>query len=353
MPLIFLLGPSVPNPVGAVVKIVNAKQAGAQGMDWSFESMSGWYQAQRKYVNTLRVITNSQYVGPIQVQQAILGLGCVQGATYRFPLPELNNSDGGTPTTPTEIDTGSFAQSISIHQDQDDAKQWLVVISYSSYDINHEWGNSNVANGSINPLETAPEVHWTSAKYEAYYTMDVNGLPYRNTVGDPFDPVPPTEETRQVLSFVRNESEYNETWAQAYRDSVNSDTFLGYAPNQVKCKDIQGQRIYGPDYGYYWRVSYEFEFRVGYPLVPNNPDQGTTGWTTLILNAGLRQFPGGVGAKAQITLNGALVTSPVPLTQAGAVLPDGGTPYYLQFNQYSPMPFAFLNIPQNAFTTSQ
>ena len=361
--LIFLVGPKVGNPVGSVTKIVNAKQAGANGMRWSFDQTGGFYQANRRYTNTLRVFTNSQYVGAIQVQQAVLGTGAVQGATYRFPLPELNG-DGTVPTTPCETDSGSFCQTIEIAQDQEDARQWLVTLQYSSLDIAHEMGTSELQNGAVNPVESAPKVHWSSAKYPVSYPLDVNGLPFINTVGDPLEDPPQTEETRPVLHFTRVETQYNDSWAQQFRDTVNADTFLGWNPGQVKCRDIQGERQYSTDYGYYWEVSYEFEFRIGSTTVIDQTDQfgsplgtstNTTGWKERVLNAGLRQLVNGTGDPSQIMIDGALVTSPVPLQENGSYEPLTGSvdPYYLEFTLYPSAPFSQLNIPTNVLTQSQ
>ncbi len=366
---VFLGGPVVTNPQGTVFQIINAKEVGAQGMHWSFVDKGGWFLPDRKYTNTLRVFTTSPLVGPIQVQQAVLGIGAVQGAYYRFPLPELV---GGaiSLTTPTEQDTGSFCQSMEIAQDAEDSRQWKVVLQYSSYDIFHELGGSNVQNGSINPIEMAPEVHWSSAKFEVSNVLDINGIPFINTAGDPLENPPKTEETRQVLLFTRNESDYQEQWAQQFRDSVNGTVFLGYQPNQVKCKDIQGKRIYSTDYGYYWQVSYEFEFRIGYTTMVTaaegdvdtigegffNPSTTTTGWYAVVLNAGLRQLVGGTGSPKQITIDGSLVTAPVPLQQNGAYVPlttAGTDPFYLQFVLYPAQDFSLLNIPNNVLTQTQ
>ncbi len=345
MPLIFLGGPSLVSPAGTVTEIRNVKERGALEMHWSFEQQDGWYQASRRYTNTLRVFTSKDLVGPIQIQQAVLGIGAVQGSYYRFPLNEYVNGAVQTATI-CEQDTASFAQSIDIDQESEDARQWLVKINYGPYSINHQFGSSNVQEGSINPTESYPEVHWSSAKYEVHYATDQTGNPYVNTVGDPLENVPPTEETRTVLQFTRNEAQYQESWASQYRDAVNSDSFLGYLPNTVKCKDIQGQKVYSADYGNYWRVSYEFEFRIGFPKA----DGTTTGWTTQILNAGLRQNVNGVAA--QITLNGALITSPVALQQDGTYQPTAD-PFYLDFVQYGAMPFSFLNIPVDVLTSNQ
>jgi hypothetical protein len=372
MPLIFGAGPQVNNPVGAVIACYNAKQPGAQGMNWSFGSLGGVTQANRKYTNTLRVITNSPFVGPLQIQQFVLGTGAVQGATYRFPLPEVNpppTTGPACPTIPTETDAGSFCNEIDFQQDSEDACLWLVTLKYSSWDVAHELGTSQAQNGAINPTEMAPEVNWSFAKYEVSNTQDINGNPFINTAGDPLENPPKVEETRQVLSFVRNEQNYNDNYAQQFRDHVNSDIFLGWPPNMVKCKSILGQRVYTADWGYYWKVSYEFEFRVGTLLnyaeewVFDQPvtSGNFTGWDAVVLNAGLRQLVGGTGTPQQITIDGSLITSPVPLQQNGAYTPlTAGTdetgsvdPWYIEFTLYPSAPFAQLNIPQDLLTESQ
>jgi hypothetical protein len=92
MPLIILSGPSVPNPYGAIVSITNGKEG--FGMDWTYQMIGGWYQGARSYTNTMIVVTNSPLVGPIQVQQALIGIGAVQGSTYLRPLPEYFASTG-------------------------------------------------------------------------------------------------------------------------------------------------------------------------------------------------------------------------------------------------------------------
>lgn len=369
MPLILLRFPSVPNPVGAITKIVNAKEVGAQGMTWAYENQGGFVRGTRSYTNTLRVITNSPFVGPIQVQQALIGIGAVQGSFYRFPLPEFNG-DGVAPTAPTEQDTGSFLHSIEIRQEAEDAKQWLATFSYGPFDINHEIGSSEATNGSNNPLEKAPEATWTGTIQETSYPNDINGVPFLNTVGDPIENPPKREESRQTLTFIRNEATYNENYAQSFRQTVNLNTFLEFPPGCAKCKMITGKRIYTADFGYYWEVVYEFEFRVIKQTIPatfdpitgqSNNDGSTQifGFQDRVLNAGFRQIVN--GNATQITVSGSPVSSAVALSSEGVPLNIGVTdnpdnapePFFLTFNQYFSSDFDQLNIPPNVLTTNQ
>jgi hypothetical protein len=361
MPLSLLYGPSVVSPYGAIVEVRNAKTSGSQGMDWSFEQFGGWYQGNRKYTNTLRVITNDPRVGPIQIQQFILGMGVLQGSYYQFPLTEyingaLSNPAGGI----TEQDTGSFCQTVTIKPETSDGKQWLATFSYSALNIYHEYGSSEAQNGSINPLESAPVVKWSGVIYEITYPQDANGVPFLNTVGDPFENPPKVEEARQSLSFVRNEATYNDNYAQQFRMSLNSDVFLGFQPLQAKCKNIDGERIYSSDYGYYWRVSYEFEFRIAYFYSPSTQQTTTYGFQEIVLNAGLRKLLSN-GTLSQILVDGTPITNPVALTKDGVPLnstwaqsaSSNPNPYYLIFQNYPTQAFAQLNIPPNILTQNQ
>jgi hypothetical protein len=357
VPLIILNFPQVlPDAaVGEIVSITNAKMPGGQGMRWSFEQLGGWWIGARLYTLTLRVITNSPFVGPIQIIQALQGIAVVQGNYYQFPLPEYPRN----PNLPgiIENDQGSLLQTIDLKQESEDAKQWLATLEYGPFDVNHELGNSQITNGSINPTDAAPTVRWSSAKYEISYPQDINGNDFVNTVGDPLENPPKREESRQRLSYTANYAQYNETWAQSFRDSINSDVFLGFQPHQVKCADIQGDRIYTADYGYYWRVAFEFEFRVQV-FTDSNGNTQTYGFEDLVLNAGMRQLNTN-STLSQIIINGVPVTSPVPLTQDGSPLnstwaqANNPSPVYLVFLQYATSTFANLNIEQSILTANQ
>ncbi len=375
MGLVLINFPSVPNAVGAVTQILNAKMPGSNGMHWSYREQGGVVSSSREYTNTMRVFTNSPFVGPIQIQQALIGIGAVQGSSYFFPLPELNppalgSRDFTFPTTlPVEQDTGSFLHSLEIKQDSEDARQWLCTFSYGPMDIGHEIGTSNASIGSSNPVETAPEVHWTPAIYEEYYPHDINGKPFVNTVGDPIEDPPKRECSRQTLSFTRNEDKYNETYAATFRETLNLDNFLGFAPNQAKCKSIDGERIYTADYGYYWKVSYQFEFRIVKFVVPGtyDPETGeetdtttiTYGWEDIVLNAGFRQLDAN-GKPQDILVKGLRISAPAALNADGSPTYIGvdvqaqlPLPFYLIFQQYPQMDFSQLNIPANVLTESQ
>lgn len=371
MGLILLSGPALGPQVGTVLSVTNVQKAGSQGLVWAYEQSGGIMTNTRRYTNTLRVITNNAYVGPLAVQQFLIAHGMVQGSTYRFPLPEFGPGSSSTlPSVPTEIDTGSFLSRLSFEQETEDGRQWLCRFEYGPFDAQHEVGTTDAASGASNPLEMAPEAQWTPTFVETAYPQDINGLPFLNTVGDPVEDPPKREESRQSLSFVRNEDQYNEAYADTFRLKINADPFLGFAPGQARVKTISGKRVYTADYGYYWQVTYEFEFRKIIFQVPSSfdPETGvsnddgitiTYGWEDLVLNAGFRQV-GSDGEIAPILIKGQPLTSPMALTESGEGLnlgvnidSDIDEPYYLIFQQYGSVMFSDLNIPTNILTANQ
>lgn len=363
MGLRLLKSPSVLSYAGSVVSIRNVMDSGTQGMNWSYQSQGGVVSAGRSYTNALRVITSHAYFGPIQIQQSLIALGAIQGSYYVFPLPELVNGAIIQPG-PYEQDTGSFLHEIDIKQETDDGKQWICTFSYGPVDVQQQLGDTDAASGASNPLQAAARVTWGQSIFETSYPQDIYGRPFLNTVGDPIEDPPKREECRQSLSYVRNEANYNESYANEFRLKLNDAPFLGFGPNQVKIKSITGERQYQADFGYYWTVNYEFEFRKVTFTQPatfdaisglNNGDGFTIdyGFEEIVLNQGF-QSKGADGKITRIMINGQPTSNPMALSQQGEVLYKDVTlaaglppPYYLVFDNYRQANFSDLNIPQD------
>lgn len=320
-------GPSVYSY--GVLSAVDTYEKGSRSATWAVDET----RCNRTYTNKVKVQTLNRFTGPLQIVGSI---GVVLGQTYRFPL---------LASSATEVDTGSFVQSIKAEQDSEDGLQWMVTIEYGPFDVVHELGNSDLTSGIICPTDRNYEVWTETAKFERYKTEDENidpdtgeGQPYLNTVGDPLLDPPATEETRPVINIARNEASYSDAWASQFKDCVNSGEFLGYPPNTVKCKDIKPERIYDPDWGYYFRVVYQFEIR---------DDDDGNGFTHLALNAGYRQLVNGTGSPVNVTdANGQQITDAVPLQKDGSYKPSAD-PYYLQFYPFPAVDFSQLNIPDD------
>lgn len=323
-------GPSILIPT--LLEVGDDYVPGSRSGSWSI----GDGRCDRTYSSRLKVIASSKYAGPCQI---VSSLGIHLGDTYRSPM-----FSGYT----AETDTGSFLQSIraeqSTEQGADGSMQWSVTLEYAPYDVAHQLGTSDINQGIICPTDASIDIFFEQAKYKRYKPEDEGSppQPYLNTVGDPLLNTPETEETRPILTIVRNESTYNDAYASQFKDSVNSDEFLGFPPNTVKCADIKAERFYDPDWGYWFRVSYRFEFR---------DDDDGNGYSQLVLNAGYRQLVNGAGTPVNITIAGQQITDAVALQKDGSYDP-AGEPYFLTFSEFPSVDFSGLNIPDDLLTVN-
>lgn len=315
-------------PVGAIVRVTNMKDVGGVEGGWSV-------QGGRTYSVSLRVETNNAYVGPLQV---IRSLNLKMGDYYQFPMLEFN----GDPAAPVgaEKDTGSFLNSVSARRESEDALSWVVTMDFNPYDLVHELGDEATEDGSANPLNMRPKVSWGGSKFEVARARDLDGKPFINTANEPLEDVPKFEETRPLLTITRNEETFNAAYANQFKDTVNQDTFLGYPPNTVKCKDIVGERDYHADWGYFWEIKYEFEIR-------DDTATDGDGWTTVLTNIGFRELVG--STPTEVIIGGKPVSEPVLLNEAGRYVP-GADPHYLEFRVYESVDFGQLNIPEDILT---
>lgn len=331
-----------PNVLGpaAIKKIYEDYEPGARSGSWAVDEV----RCNRTYSSRIKVVTDSPFFGPAQLLLA-LSAYVKLGQVYQFPV---------FASVPSENDTGSFLQSMRAELTSEDGLQWAVTLDYGPFDVNHQLGSSYLNMGIIDPLERYPEVICNDAKYERYKPYDETPpdpedetaggpLPYVNTVGDPLLDPPKTEETRPTIRFIRNESTYNDAYASQYKDATNSDEFLGYPPNTAKTSSIGNERIYDPDWGNYFRMTYDFEVR---------DDDDGKGYTLEVLNAGYRQLVNGAGSPVNVVdASGNTVTDAVPLQQNGAYVPTAA-PVYLAFQEFASIAFEGLNIPDDILTAN-
>jgi hypothetical protein len=303
-------------------------------------SVSWSGQGGRSYSQQLRVITDDPTMGPRAVAKA---LSFKVGAQYSHPI-----------TSPaTEWDYGNYLQGFDIKEEGDDGCQWLATLTFGPFNWVEQGGATTEAagEGQTDPFKVPIKVSFGTAKYEREITLDMRGKPISNSLGEPFDPTMKRDDSRGLLTLVRNEPTFNAQYVQTFKDTCNQDTFLTiYKANTVKCSDVTAEREYQADWGYYWLVTYIFEIRESITL-----SDGTVifdGWTELVLNKGLHEyrdiFTPSLGLKPVI-MGGAPVTSPVPIGVTGSYDPDN-TPYYRAFQIYPLQDFSKLNFPDDLLT---
>jgi len=292
-------------------------------MDESSRSASWQVGSGRRYQRKFRVLTNSQYDGPITAGNAV-------GIAY---------GDGMTPSYNTnEWDRFAYADSVQIDPEGDDGLGWIITVGYGWYDVNTAGGGKEQ-----NPLLMPIEVSWSLRDHEAVLDVDTEGTAVLNTAGDPFDPPLVVDDPRLVMTVVRNEANFTLAYVLQYRNAINSDQFGGFDPLYCKVLNIQARSQFHQDIGWYYQVTYEFEF-----LSPKVNDDGQ-GYRKQVLSQGMRAI-GNDSKPYHITLNGVPINSPMLLDQNGKLLPPGGTPYYTSFKGYPELPFAVFNFDPNAIS---
>jgi hypothetical protein len=212
-------------------------------------------------------------------------------------------------------------------QDGDNPKLWVVRVEYDTEMPEEE-----------DPFDRPPEYSWTFAQFQKVAALDINGNAIVNSAGQYFDPPIEIDDSRPVLTIVRNEIYFNPAIAIAYQDAINSEWFFGFAPGVVKVANISAVSQVEDDYPsagnkfYYWKVTYEFMMRRG-------------GWTLQLLDQG--RFKISAVADGDVMLEPIRdadlqpVTDPLPLNGSGQPIDEPGPTncVFLPYQVYQALPF--------------
>jgi hypothetical protein len=289
-------------------------------VDELFEGRGGQWTADqgRKWNRTFRVLTNAVTDGP---RTAIVAVGISIGDQY---IPSSNS---------VEWDLDAYATQITATNEEGDQLGWIVTVEYS-------WFSANIAGGGAyqNPLAMPIDVSWSFRNQEIVAEYDNNGNAVLNTANDPFDPPLVIDDPRPLLTVVRNEPTYNIPLVYQYRNAVNADSFAGFDPAMARVIQISGKSAFHQDAGWYWAVTYEFEF---------NPPLG---YQPQVLNMGMRKISQTTNQPVPIILNGLPITKPMLLTKAGNLAKPTDPPYFIQFTMYPSLPFSVFQFDELALT---
>lgn len=232
-----------------------------------------------------------------------------------------NISLGSAYSTSAESDLWARCTSIDAEEVNADGCQWVVTFEFGPFDI---------IRNTENPLDAPVKIEWGWMQFEETVDEDINGNQVVNSAGDPFDPPLVRDQSRPLVTIIKNQPTFSAALVQQYKDATNSDAFGGAGPYTWKCSNITGSQEYHPACGLYWPTKYEFAFEAN-------------GWKTEILDAGLRQLDGSGGRKAIVGSDGQPVTSPVPLDNGEPLAPNA-SPSYLSFQVYKVQAFGALGL---------
>jgi len=188
-----------------------------------------------------------------------------------------------------------------------------------------------------NPLNQPTIIKFSFVDAEEPIDEDVNGAPIVNVNNEFFDPPVKIAFSDLVITLEKNIAFFDPIQAWTYKNAVNSDSFLGLAPGTCRLHGIDAEEVADTDYTYFKQKA-EIHVRRG---MPRTADQYA--WYKRLANRGMYEKVSGKLMKA-VDDAGAEVTSPVLLNNSGAKITDPSLTVWLQFQVYTSLPFAALNI---------
>jgi len=219
------------------------------------------------------------------------------------------------------------------------------VVSQFVYKVSCSYSSISVQTGqSENPLSQKPETRWTFNTADEPVDRTINDAAITNSAGQSFDP-PITKPVHDlVLQYSRNEQSFSPMKALKYKGKVNSATFLNAPPGTVMCTVFDGDKVYDEKYGEYYRVTYEFQFRL------DEVEGKRYGWKRRILDKGLykKLDENNEDGTPKLEIikdadSGGMIVE-VNLDGEGGVLKDGLKSVFLEFDLFEKVSFSPLNI---------
>ncbi len=272
-------------------------------------------------------------------------------------------------------DTAAVVVSRSATQGKElggDETVWDVTITYSTeVSIDEE---ADTFGQPENPLMRYATLDIGQIKFQEPFEWDLLGKHVATDLGEPFNPRPTRDATRQVFRITRNEFQgtspipflhppFKNENHNTFINTVNGNKVLGFEVGFLKLDSVTSRPasfIFKEENHLFdgVRIRYRivtYEVHVAEKKVILNSDGGTIAeqlWQLVVLHAGVFELPpaagGGVGLgkKRRITHDNAMVTDPWPLvgTQQGAVVKfdkenDNHEIEYLEFQRYIQKPW--------------
>ena len=190
--------------------------------------------------------------------------------------------------TETETDLETVVISITSKQLRKSDLLWEVDVKYSSnlFDRDPEHEDPRLRFPKMSMVSEVLQVPVVGTLKQGVpitpEETDIYQDPILNSAGDPYSPQPLVDESRPVVTIVRNEATYSPSLAIVYQDAVNNDNYLGAEPRQLKMESIttpgRQTAVVGGVEETYYPVTYRMIFRrEGWDL--RNLDIGARGTT--------------------------------------------------------------------------
>ena len=219
----------------------------------------------------------------------------------------------------------------AMQPDKDDWQRWIVTCNYSNAigDKRATFGDVQSGQGSNNrPDLEPPTIDWDFEVVQKARARDLDGKAFLNSARQPFTPTPTFEEAYPILTFTRNEMDFNRARASEYAFAVNEDVFLGAHPGQAQCLPPKATQM-SKGKILYWKVTWRIRFLEGYDVLFNIPipEYGPIvpilrpkDWQPEFLDAGLMELQPTIDKQMTIPVPGAggahvpiPIVKPVPI----------------------------------------
>ena len=238
---------------------------------------------------------------------------------------------------------------------------WIVDVAYSgevSFASGEgDEGNEDQKNRPQSPLLTPAVIDWDDVEVELEIDEDYDGNPIVTANGEPINGVRRLF-ADQTVTIQKNMLMFNPFVQARYRQSVNSDPFLGWPPGTAKMQKFQAKSVRSSEVrgGGYWQVTAVIQFRYPYKTTPEKA------WYARVRHEGYykRILEGNLGDGfrfhvVRATRAGEPTAKPVLLNFLGGEIkptnpPDENTAppaiqaHWLEFKLYEPLSYNALGL---------
>jgi hypothetical protein len=187
-----------------------------------------------------------------------------------------------------------------------------------------------------NPLNQPPKIDWTDVETDEPIDVDFDGNPICTINGEPIEGVT-TKLADQVVTIQRNYASFSPSVTSAYRRSVSSDQFLGYAAGTAKMIRFSAKEVRGEGLPAYFDVTASIQFRLPYRTTADKA------WHARVLNQGFYIKSGSTIIRATDS-NGEPTVKPVLLKADGTRETTPASATFLEFRRYGALPYNALGL---------
>ena len=198
---------------------------------------------------------------------------------------------------------------------------WMAVMTYE---------------GEYPAIDSKPKVKWVNAESDEPIDVDYNGAPIVTANGEPIDGV--NRKINDLVATIQlNYRSVNLVATHSYLDSVNSDTFMGFAPGVAKLTAFDAVQAWDANDAGYWQVTARVVFRYPYNTTPSKA------WYARVRHEGFMERHNGRIIHA-VDENKQNVTRPVLLKANGAREMVAANAYWMEWQRYGSQPYNSLGL---------